>query len=187
MSQLTAPPLETGLVGEVVIPAAAIAVRVEELARRISRDYRDKEPLLVAVLKGAWVFATDLARRLETPAQLDTIAVARYRRSPGFREVRITQDVAVPLRGRHVLIVEDIVDTGLTLHYLVQELQRREPASVAVCSLLDRPGLRLAEIPLHYVGFEVAEDFLIGYGLDYQERFRNLPDIRVLKKRAEGT
>lgn len=182
MSRASAPPLETDLAGAVVIPAARIAARVGELAREISRDYRSQEPLLVAVLQGAWIFATDLARHLDTPAQLDAIALARYRRSPGFREVRITQDVATPLRGRHVLIVEDIVDTGLTLHYLVQELQRREPASVAVCSLLDRPGLRLAEIPLHYVGFEVAEDFLIGYGLDYRERFRDLPDIRVLRK-----
>ncbi len=184
MSRLSAPPLESGVVGEVVIPAAVIAARVEELARWISQDYRGKEPLLAAVLKGAWVFATDLARRLETPAQLDTIALARYRRSPGFREVRIIQDVAVPLQGRHVLIVEDIVDTGLTLHYLVRQLLQRRPASVAVCSLLDRPGLRLAEIPLRYVGFEVAEDFLVGYGLDYQERFRNLPDIRVLRNRT---
>lgn len=185
MSQaaLVQPPVSHQL-GEIVISEAQISARVNELGARISSDYQGSEPVLAAVLTGAWIFACDLSRRLRIPAVLDAIALARYRRSPGISEVQIIEEPVSDLAGRDVLIVEDIVDTGLTVRHLVRELERRKPATVAVCSLLDRPGLRLAEIPLRYVGFEVDESFLVGYGLDYREQFRNLPDIRHFHPRG---
>jgi hypoxanthine phosphoribosyltransferase len=165
---------------EVVLEESRIQARIGELARRISADYRGRNPLLVAILKGAHLFACDLVRRLSIEASLEVIAISRYRRTPEVKEVTITLDLEVDLRGRDVILVEDIVDTGLTLSYLVDELQRRDPASLVACSLLDRPTLRLAEIPLKYVGFDVSEDFLVGYGLDHREQYRNLPYIAVM-------
>ena len=165
---------------EIVFDEARIQGRVRELAAAISADYAGGEIVLIGILKGAQLFASDLARALSLPTRLDFAAISRYRRAPGIKEVRITHDVDVDLRGRDVLVVEDIIDTGLTLHYLVQEFRRRGPRSIALCSLLDRPDLRLADTRLDYVGFEVSEEFLVGYGLDYRERYRNLPYIARL-------
>lgn len=165
---------------QIVLSEEEIRNRVQTLAREISQDYRGGDLLLVGILKGAQIFATDLLRHLSIPAQLEFVSISRYRRSPEVKEVQITQDLQSEVALKDVLIVEDIVDTGLTLNFLVKLFAARKPASVRICSLLDRPALRLAEIPLSYVGFDVSEDFLVGYGLDYQERFRNLPFIATL-------
>jgi hypoxanthine phosphoribosyltransferase len=162
---------------EIVFSEEKITLRVRQLAREITEDYRGKELLVAAILKGAQIFACDLVRELALPASLDFISISHYKRAPGTKEVRITKDLENSIDGRHVLLVEDIVDTGLTLHYLIQVLGARNPASIVVCSLLDRPALRLAEIPMKYVGFDVSQEFLVGYGLDYREHYRDLPYI----------
>ncbi len=166
---------------EIVFDEHSIRRRVAELAAAVSADYAGREPVLIGILKGAELFACDLARALSVPAVLEFASISRYRRSPNSKEVRITHDVEVDLKGRDVLIVEDIVDTGLTLHYLAQEFGRRKPRSIALCSLLDRPDLRLTGTELEYVGFEISEEFLVGYGLDFRERYRNLPYIARLE------
>ena len=162
---------------EVVFSEERIGLRVKQLAGEITRDYLDKELLVAGILKGAQIFACDLVRQLEIPAALDFISINHYKQAPGMKEVKITKDLEGSIEGRHVLLVEDIVDTGLTLHYLIDVLTSRNPASVVVCSLLDRPALRLAEIPLKYVGFDVSQEFLVGYGLDYRDQYRDLPYI----------
>jgi len=169
-SEVNSLPLKT-----IVFSEETIALRVRQLARQISRDYRDENLLVAGILKGAQVFACDLIRHLELPAALDFISISRYKRAPGMKEVKITKDLEGPVDGCHLLLVEDIVDTGLTLNYLIEVLSSRNPRSVAVCSLLDRPTLRLADIPVKYVGFHVNQEFLVGYGLDYRDRYRDLP------------
>jgi hypoxanthine phosphoribosyltransferase len=166
---------------EVVFDEALIGNRVAELAAMISRDYAGRDLVLVGILKGAQPFTCDLSRALSVPAIVDFASISRYRRAPGLKDVRIIHDVEVDLGGKDVLVVEDIIDTGLTLHYLVQEFQQRRPESIALCSLLDRPDLRLADIRLDYTGFEVSEEFLVGYGLDFREQYRNLPYIGRLE------
>ncbi|MBI4446379.1 MAG: hypoxanthine phosphoribosyltransferase [Acidobacteria bacterium] len=168
------------VVKEVVFDQEAIAKRIGELAAEISHSYRDLRPVLVVILKGAFVFACDLIRQMKVELTLDFIAKSPYLASRGG-EVKIIKDLEQDISGRHVLLLEDIVDTGLTLNYLVRVLSSREPASLAICSLLDRPALRLADIPLRYVGFNVTDEFLIGYGLDYRDRYRNLPYIATMK------
>ncbi len=164
----------------VVFREEAIARRVRQLAREITRDYLGTELLVVGILKGAQIFACDLVRQLKLPASLDFISISRYKRAPGMKDVRIVKDLESGVVGRHILIVEDIVDTGLTLNYLIHVLKSRNPESVAVCSLLDRPALRLADIPMKYVGFNVDQEFLVGYGLDYRDQFRDLPYIAAV-------
>lgn len=165
---------------DIVFDEARIRRRVRELGAAISADYAGGDLVMIGILRGAYLFACDLCRALSVPVVLDFASISRYRRSPGVKEVHITQDVEANLKGRDVLIVEDIVDTGLTLHYLVQEFARRRPRSVALCSLLDRPDLRLADTSLDYTGFEISEEFLVGYGLDFREHYRNLPYIARL-------
>lgn len=165
---------------ETVLDGATIAHRVSELGREISVDYEGREVVLVGILKGAYLFASDLARSISVPCQLEFVSISRYRRSSGFKEVRLIKDVDLDLTDRDVILVEDIVDTGLTLRYLVDELSSRAPRSIEICSLLDRPELRLADIPLHYVGFNVNDEFLVGYGLDFREKYRGLPFIATL-------
>lgn len=180
MSASAAVDLSTPSVCGVVFDEACIQNRVGELGRAISADFADRNLILIGILKGAQPFACDLARALSIPASLDFATISRYRRAPDLKEVRITHDVESDLSGKDVLIVEDIVDTGLTLHYLVGEFRCRAPRSISLCSLLDRPGLRLPDLRLDYVGFEVSEEFLVGYGLDFRERYRNLPFIARL-------
>jgi hypoxanthine phosphoribosyltransferase len=165
---------------EVVFPAEVIARRVRELGAEIGRDYAGRTPILVAVLKGSFVFLADLVRAIPSPLSVDFMAITSY--APGRRGgvVRIEKDLSLPVSGRDVLFVEDIVDTGLTLGYLIKNLRAREPASLAVCTLLDRKVRRLANLPLRYVGFEVPDRFLVGYGLDQGERLRNLPYLAAL-------
>jgi len=170
--------VENGL--EVIIPAEEIARRVRELGGEIARDYAGRVPLLVAVLKGSFVFLADLARAIDGPLEVDFMAITSYGAGRRGGVVRIEKDLGLPVTGRDVLIVEDIVDTGLTLGYLIKSLEAREPASLAVCTLLDRRVRRLARLPIRYVGFEVPDRFLVGYGLDQGERHRNLPCLAAL-------
>jgi len=154
--------------------------RVRELGAEISRDYADRNPILVAVLKGSFVFLADLARAITVPVNIDFMAITRYGAGTRGGVVRIEKDLDLAITGREVLFVEDIVDTGLTLAYLVRSLQAREPAGLAVCTLLDRRVRRLANLPIRYTGFEVPDRFLVGYGLDSRENYRHLPFLGAL-------
>jgi len=164
-------------VREVVFSEEAISLRVRQLAREITRDYQGEELTVVGILKGAQIFCCDLVRHLQLSASLDFMSISSYKQARGPKEVRITKDLEGSIEGKHLLLVEDIVDTGLTLNYLIDVLATRKPRSVFVCSLLDRPSLRLAEIPLKYVGFDAGQEFLVGYGLDYRDHYRDLPYI----------
>jgi hypoxanthine phosphoribosyltransferase len=167
--------------GETLVEADALQRRVRELGREVSRDYLGRDLLLVCVLKGAVFFASDLMRQLDIPCELDFMAVASYgSATDSSGVVRILKDLDAPIEGRHVLIVEDIVDSGLTLQYLLRSLGARNPASVEVCALLTKPERRKVDLPVKYVGFEIADCFAIGYGLDHGERYRNLPYVAAL-------
>jgi hypoxanthine phosphoribosyltransferase len=172
--------------GDVVITEKEIAVRVAELGAQLTEDYAGRAPLLVGVLKGAFVFMADLCRAIRLPVEVDFMAVASYgtaTKTSGV--VRIVKDLDADLAGRHVLVVEDIVDSGLTLSYLRRYLLARHPASLEVCSLLLKKGQQRAANDVPYVGFEIDPDFVVGYGLDVAERYRNLPDIRLYREPAE--
>jgi hypoxanthine phosphoribosyltransferase len=168
--------------GEVVVDEATLQARVAELGAQITADYEGRAPLLIGVLKGAMMFMTDLARTIRLPVELDFMAVSSYgnaTRTSGV--VRIVKDLDIDLTGRDVIIVEDIVDSGLTLSYLLRTLAARGPASLEVCALLVREGLQKAHDDLRYVGFRIPPKFVIGYGLDVAERYRNLPYVCVLE------
>jgi hypoxanthine phosphoribosyltransferase len=168
-------------VGDILVQRDDLAHRVRELAAEISRDYEGRELLLVGVLKGAVFFLSDLMRHLEASCEVDFMAVSSYGSSTDSSGVvRILKDLDVSIEGRDVLIVEDIVDSGLTLSYLMRTLQARNPASLEVCALLTKPERRKVDLPIRYVGFEIPNRFAIGYGLDHGERFRNLPYVAVL-------
>jgi hypoxanthine phosphoribosyltransferase len=170
-------------VGEIYLSREEIQARVEELGAEIATDYQGLEPILVASLKTAIVFVADLSRALPIVHNLDFIALAPYDGNGGSgRQVRLLKDLSMSINGRHVLLVEDIVDTGMTLNYVAKTLLLREPASLAAVTLLDRPYRRLVEdIPVRYVGFTVPDEFFVGYGFDLDERYRNLPDLRLLE------
>ncbi len=169
-------------IGRILVERAALERRVRELGEEISRDYEGREILLVGVLKGAIFFLSDLMRHVSVPCEVDFMAVSSYGSSTDSSGVvRILKDLDAAIAGRDVLIVEDIVDSGLTLSYLYRILSAREPASVRVCALLTKPERRSVEMPIDYVGFEIPNEFVIGYGLDYAERFRNLPFVAVLE------
>jgi hypoxanthine phosphoribosyltransferase len=170
-----------GQIGEILVSAEDLDRRVSELAREISRDYAGRKLVLVGVLKGAVFFLSDLMRRLDLPVEVDFMAVASYgsaTKSSGV--VRILKDLDASIEGRDVLIVEDIVDSGLTLQYLLRNLAGRNPRSLEVCALLIKPERQKVELPTRYVGFEIPNRFAIGYGLDYAERYRNLPYVAAL-------
>jgi hypoxanthine phosphoribosyltransferase len=170
-------------VGEILVQRDELEHRVRELAGEVSRDYADRELLLVGVLKGAVFFLSDLMRHLDVDCEVDFMAVSSYGSSTDSSGVvRILKDLDVSIEGRHVLIVEDIVDSGLTLSYLLRTLRARNPASLEVCALLTKPERRKVELPIRYVGFEIPNRFAIGYGLDHAERFRNLPFVAVLEE-----
>jgi hypoxanthine phosphoribosyltransferase len=172
-------------VGRTVVDAVRLQERVAQLGRRIASDYADSSSLLlVGVLKGATLFLADLMRAIEMPVEVDFMAVASYgSATDSSGVVRILKDLDTPISGRDVLIVEDIVASGLTLKYLLRNLGSREPASLGVCALLAKPACKRAELAIRYVGFEIPDTFVIGYGLDHSERFRNLPYIAAI---AEG-
>lgn len=166
---------------KVLLSEEQIATRLAELARQIEADYEGRDLLMVAVLKGAVMVMADLARELQRHVEIDFMAVSSYGSSThSSGVVRIVKDLDVDLAGRHVLIVEDIVDSGLTLHWLRQNLQSRNPASLEICALLRKPDAAKVEVEAKYVGFEIPNEFVVGYGLDYAERYRNLRSVAVL-------
>jgi hypoxanthine phosphoribosyltransferase len=174
-------------VGEVLVPADDLQRRVRELAAAISRDYAGRPLLLVGVLKGAVFFLSDLMRFIDIPVEVDFMAVASYgSATDSSGVVRILKDLDVAIEGRDVLIVEDIVDSGLTLQYLLRNLGSRNPATLEVCALLTKPDRRKVDLPTRYVGFEIPDRFVIGYGLDYAERHRNLPFVAVLERQVDA-
>src|SRR3989440_1464813 len=169
-------------IGEILVGADDLAQRVHELADQVSRDYAGRDLVLIGVLKGAVFFLSDLMRRLDVSCEVDFMAVASYgsaTKSSGV--VRILKDLDAAIEGRDVLIVEDIVDSGLTLQYLMRNLAGRNPRSLEVCALLIKPERQKVELPTRYVGFQIPNRFAIGYGLDYAERYRNLPYVAALK------
>jgi hypoxanthine phosphoribosyltransferase len=174
------PPREEG-VGRILIEEEALQARVRELGAEISRDYAGRDLLLVGVLKGAVFFMADLMRELTIPCEIDFMAISSYgARTDSSGVVRILKDLDLNISGRNVLVVEDIIDSGLTLSYLVRSLTARKPASVDICALLTKPERREVDVPVRYIGFEIPNEFVIGYGLDYAERYRNLPHVAVL-------
>ncbi|HEY6958835.1 MAG TPA: hypoxanthine phosphoribosyltransferase [Candidatus Limnocylindria bacterium] len=169
-------------IAEVLIDEAAIAAKVRELGRRIADDYRGKDLVLVSILKGALPFLADLMRQIPIPLALDFMEVSSYgRETESSGIVRILKDLANPIDARHVVVVEDVLDTGQTLAYVLEHLRSQQPASVRICTLLDKPARRIVPIAVDYRGFEIPDKFVVGYGLDYAERYRNLPFIGVLK------
>ena len=174
-------------VEEILIPREDIAAKLDELAAAIDRDYAGRELLLVGVLKGAIFVVADLHRRLGVPSAVDFMAVSSYgSATTSSGVVRILKDLDTEIEDRHVLVVEDIVDSGLTLDYLLKNLRSRRPASVEVLSLLTKPSRREVDLPIRYVGFEVPDVFVVGYGLDFAEHYRGLSDIVTLKPEAYG-
>jgi hypoxanthine phosphoribosyltransferase len=167
-------------VDRVLFTQTKIQQRVAELGTQISRDYTDREPVLVGVLRGVICFIADLMRNVSVPTNVDFMAVSSYEGN-GQGAVRIQKDLDLNIKGRDVILVEDIVDTGMTLNHVIEYLETKRPASIKVCTLLDKRARRLIEVPLEYVGFEIPDEFVVGYGLDFHQRFRNLPFIGTLK------
>src|ERR1700675_3729570 len=168
-------------VGEVLIEADVLRARVAELGEEISAHYEGRDLLLIGVLKGAVFFMADLMRHLTVPCEVDFMAISSYgAQTDSSGVVRILKDLDINIEGRHVLVVEDIIDSGLTLSYLIRNLESREPASLEICALLTKPERREIDVPVRYVGFEIPNRFVVGYGLDFAERYRNLPYVGVL-------
>ncbi len=177
---MSATELERG-VGEILIDEERLQTRIRELGRELSSDYEGRELLLVGVLKGAVFFMADLMRSISVPCEIDFMAISSYGASTDSSGVvRILKDLDINIENRHVLVVEDIIDSGLTLSYLLRNLESREPASLEICALLTKPSRREIDVPVKYVGFEIPNKFVIGYGLDFAERYRNLPYVGVL-------
>jgi hypoxanthine phosphoribosyltransferase len=169
-------------IAEVLIDEASIAQKVRELGARIAADYRDKDLVLISILKGALPFLADLMRQVQIPLSLDFLEVSSYGNATETSGVvRILKDLAKPIEARDVLVVEDILDTGHTLSFVLDHLRSQRPASVRLCTLLDKPARRIVPITIDYRGFEIPDKFVVGYGLDYAEKYRNLPFIGVLK------
>ncbi len=170
---------------KILLTREEINQKVKSLGTRLSEDYQDKNPLLVGVLRGCVTFMADLMREIEVPVEIDFLSVASYGQS-AFTSgvVRVLKDLSEDVDGRHIILVEDIVDSGLTLNYLLNYLKGRNPASIATCVLLDKPYRREVDVEADYVGFEVPDKFLVGYGLDYAQKYRNLPYVATLKDNA---
>ena len=166
---------------KVLLTEEVIHKRIAELGVQISRDYADQNPILVGVLSGVVIFMADLLRQITIPLTLDFIAISQYQSGSGSGSVRITKDLDQAITERHVLFIEDVIDTGLSLNYLLRTLRTRHPASLNVCVLFDRPYRRLVKVPLAYQGFELPDEFVVGYGLDADGYYRNLPFIGSLK------
>jgi hypoxanthine phosphoribosyltransferase len=178
--------VETGESLRILIPRTEIDSVVRRLAVEITGDYRDKNPVLLGVLKGSFIFLADLVRQLDFPLQVEFIRVASYgagRQTSG--RVTVVQGLHCPVRGRHVLVIEDIIDTGITVAFLLDYLRKKRPASLRLCSLTDKPSRRRADLAIDYRGLTVPDEFLVGYGLDCDEMYRNLPDICVLEPEKE--
>ena len=174
-------------VEEVLLTEEQIHARVAELGAQLTVDYAGLQPVLISVLKGSIVFLADLVRGMDVPLSIDIMEVSSYGAATETSgQVRILKDLSNPIEGRHVIVVEDIIDTGLTLNYLLRYLREKGPASLRICCLLDKPARRLTEIPIDYVGFTIPDRFVVGYGLDYGERYRNLPYVGVLRPSVYG-
>lgn len=168
---------------KILIEEKELQAKVAELGAKITEDYKGKDLLIVCVLKGAVVFTSDLMREIKLPLDIDFMAISSYgANTESSGVVRILKDLNTGINGRHVLIVEDIIDSGLTLAYLAENLKSRHPASVEICTILDKRERRIAELDIKYTGFVVPDEFVVGYGLDYAEKYRNLPYIAVLKE-----
>ncbi len=169
-------------ISKIIISADEIEQRVAEMGREISRDYEGCRPLLIGVLKGVFPFMADLLRAITIPVQVDFMSIASYSATSRNRGVvRLQKDLEETIQDRHVLFVEDVIDTGLTLSYLLRQLKARQPATLKVCTIFDKPDRRLIRIPIHYKGFDLPSKFVVGYGLDYRELYRNLPFVGLLK------
>lgn len=169
-------------ISQILLSQDDIQTRISEMGAQLSLEYAGKVPLLVGVLKGVLLFMADLLRAITIPVEVDFMAISSY--SPEARDqglVRLVKDLETPITDRHVLFVEDVVDTGLTLNYLLHTLRMRQPESLRVCTLFNKSKLRLIDVPIDYVGFDLPDRFVVGYGLDYQERYRNLPFVGLLK------
>jgi hypoxanthine phosphoribosyltransferase len=174
-------------VEEILLTEEQIQARVAELGAQLAEDYAGRDPVLISVLKGSIVFLADLVRGMDIPLSIDIMEVSSYgAATESSGQVRILKDLSNPIEGRHVIVVEDIIDTGLTLNYLLRYLREKAPASLGICCLLDKPARRLTEIPIDYVGFTIPDRFVIGYGLDFGERYRNLPYVGVLRPSVYG-
>jgi hypoxanthine phosphoribosyltransferase len=174
--------------GEILVPEDDLRRRVIELGAELSRDYADRDLLMIGVLKGAVLFMADLMRELTVPCEIDFMAVSSYgSATDSSGVVRILKDLDSSIEGRDVLLVEDIIDSGLTLHYLLRNLRARNPRSLEVCALLTKPERRRVDLPVKYVGFEIPNRFAVGYGLDHGQRYRNLGYVAALADRAEGS
>ena len=179
--------MEDPAIGEILVEADDLQRRVAELGAEISRDYQGKDLVMIGVLKGAVLFLADLMRELEIPCEIDFMAVSSYgSATDSSGVVRILKDLDSSIAGRDVLLVEDIVDSGLTLHYLLKNLRAREPRSLEVVALLTKPERRRIDLPIRYVGFEIPNRFAIGYGLDHEERYRNLSYVAALRENPQG-
>lgn len=180
-------PKMTPDLGQTLFSAEQIQRRISEMGAQISADYTDRDPILVGVLKGIMPFMADLMRAITIPLEIDFMAITSYSSETRDRGiVRIEKDLSVAIEGRHVIFVEDVIDTGLTLNYLLRALRTREPASLAVCTLFDKSVHRLIAIDIAYQGFELPDRFVVGYGLDYREKYRNLPFVALLKPHIFG-
>ncbi len=172
------------MIGDVLFDETALRTRVGELGAAIAHDYAFDEPLLIGILNSSAMFLADLARAVPIPSELDLIALTPYVRGATGpqRAVRFEKDLSTSVEGRHCILVEDVVDTGLTLQYILRALRNRAPASVAVCALLDRPQRRIADVPIRYRGFEIGDHYVVGYGLDHRGRFRELPAVYLFEQ-----
>jgi hypoxanthine phosphoribosyltransferase len=170
-------------IGETLISRGRLQKKVKELAFKIARDYRGKKLVLIGVLKGAMVFMSDLMREIAVPLEIDFIQAASYGTAQSSSgKVKVKKDIDLPLAGKQVLLIEDIIDCGYTLDYLLGFIKKKNPGSVKICVLLDKPSRRKVDVPLAYKGFEVPDKFIVGYGLDLAEKFRNLPYIAALRR-----
>ncbi|KJR43370.1 Hypoxanthine phosphoribosyl transferase [Candidatus Magnetoovum chiemensis] len=166
----------------ILITEDEIQDKVKELAERINNDYAGKNVLIIGILKGAFMFTADIVRHLRIPIEIDFILSSSYIGTASTEEVKIHYDVREPIRNRHVIIIEDIADTGITLNYIRQRLIQQMPASLKICALLDKKIRRSVDVPLDYVGFEIGDEFVVGYGTDYNDKYRNLPYISAISK-----
>ncbi len=170
--------------GKTLITQERLQERVSELGQEISLTYREKDLALIAILKGSFMFASDLLRAITIPVTIDFMAISSYAGQPSSGVVRITKDLEESIAGRDVLVVEDIIDTGLTANYLMRVFRQRRPASLEICALLDKSARRLLDLPIAFRGFDIPDAFVVGYGMDYQQRYRNLPYIALLRQRS---
>ena len=172
--------------GNVLIPQNRLQERVSELGQQISQAYDGKDLAVVAILKGSFIFAADLLRTMTIQCSIDFMGISSYAAQPGSGVVRITKDLDESIAGRDVLLIEDIIDTGLTASYLLQTLRQRKPANIEICALLDKTARRIIDLPIAYHGFEIPDVFVVGYGMDYQQAYRSLPYIAILRPKSSA-